>query len=103
MATTKAREARSLPIKYLYEQLDFRRDILEHPSPTMYKFAGGQSAFDRLAEAQYRRCLEDPILSQVFGTVADPEHAPRLAAWLAEVFGGPKTYSEGYGGHEGMI
>src|SRR5260221_13492454 len=69
----------------------------------MYEFAGGQSAFERLAEAQYRRCLDDPILSQVFGTVADPDHAPRLAAWLAEVFGGPKTYSEGYGGHDGMI
>jgi hemoglobin len=73
------------------------------PTPTMYEFAGGPSVFERLAEAQYRRCLEDPILCRVFGTVAHPEHAPRLAAWLAEVFGGPKTYSERYGGHDGMV
>jgi hemoglobin len=35
--------------------------------------------------------------------VARPEHAARLAAWLGEVFGGPKTYSERYGGHAALV
>ncbi len=51
----------------------------------------------------YRRCLTDPLLTPQFGTTARPEHAARLAAWLAEVFGGPKTYSEKYGGHAAMV
>ncbi|HEX4215151.1 MAG TPA: group II truncated hemoglobin [Candidatus Dormibacteraeota bacterium] len=70
---------------------------------TIYEHAGGLPAFQRLAQAQYRRCLEDPILSPIFGTEPRPEHAPRLAAWLAEVFGGPRTYTEEFGGHEGMV
>lgn len=70
---------------------------------TIYEHAGGMPAFQRLAEAHYRRCLEDPILSRVFGTEPIPEHAPHLAAWLAEVFGGPRTYSEELGGHGAMV
>jgi truncated hemoglobin YjbI len=70
---------------------------------TMYEFAGGADAFHRLAEAQYRRCREDPVLVAVFGADEQPGHAERLGAWLAEVFGGPKTYSERYGGHEAMV
>jgi hemoglobin len=68
-----------------------------------YEYAGGAAAFERLAEAHYRRCLTDPVLTQQFGTVAKPEHAARLAAWLGEVFGGPKTYSENFGGHAAMV
>ena len=70
---------------------------------SLYEHAGGAAAFERLAEAHYRRCLTDPLLTPQFGTVARPEHAARLAAWLGEVFGGPKTYSEKYGGHEAMV
>jgi hypothetical protein len=32
-----------------------------------------------------------------------PDHPERVAAWLGEVFGGPKAYSEGYGTYERMI
>ena len=32
-----------------------------------------------------------------------PDHPRRVAAWLGEVFGGPKAYSEGYGGYERMV
>lgn len=69
----------------------------------MYEFAGGMDAFRRLAEAQYRRCRQDPVLTPVFGTEEQPGHAERLGAWFAEVFGGPKTYSERHGGHDAMV
>jgi truncated hemoglobin YjbI len=32
-----------------------------------------------------------------------PDHPERVAAWLSEVFGGPKFYSERYGGYSRMI
>ena len=32
-----------------------------------------------------------------------PDHPERVAAWLGEVFGGAKAYSEGYGGYERMV
>lgn len=70
---------------------------------TLYEYAGGMPAFERLAEAHYRRSLADPVLSAQFGTTPQPDHAAHLAAWLAEVFGGPKTYSESFGGHDGMV
>jgi hypothetical protein len=32
-----------------------------------------------------------------------PDHPQRVARWLGEVFGGPKLYSESYGGYKRMI
>ena len=32
-----------------------------------------------------------------------PDHPVRVARWLGEVFGGPKLYSESYGGYDRMI
>ena len=70
---------------------------------SLYDFAGGDAAWQALAEVHYRRCLSDPVLQQVFGTEGRPDHAAHLGAWLAEVFGGPETYTQRYGGHEEMI
>ena len=70
---------------------------------TIYEYAGGADAFRRLAEAHYRRCLTDPVLSQVFGTDGRPDHAEHLAAWLSEVFGGPDMYTREYGGHGALL
>lgn len=72
-------------------------------SPTLYEFAGGRDAIDRLADAHYRRCLADPVLSQVFGSVGSSTHAAHLADWFTEVLGGPKAYTEHHGGHEGLL
>ncbi|MEV0650871.1 group II truncated hemoglobin [Phytomonospora sp. NPDC050363] len=71
--------------------------------PTIYEFIGGQDALRRLAEAHYRRCVTDPVLSQVFGTEPRPEHAVHLADWLGEVFEGPATYTAEHGGHEALL
>jgi hemoglobin len=61
---------------------------------TLYEAAGGAEAFLALARAHHARCLADPELNHPFtreGT--HPEHVERLAAYWAEVMGGPPTYS----------
>src|SRR6185436_7790006 len=67
--------------------------------PTIFEHLGGAAALRRLAEAQYRRCLTDPILIPVFGAQGRAGHVEHLAAWLGEVFGGPDSYTRELGGH----
>jgi truncated hemoglobin YjbI len=45
---------------------------------------------------------EDPLLAPLFANMA-PDHPERVAAWLGETFGGPKRYSEDYGGYDRMV
>src|SRR5262249_351646 len=71
--------------------------------PTIFEHMGGAEALHRLADAQYRRCLTDPILVQVFGTQGRPGHVEHLAAWLGEVFGGPDAYKPELGGHGALL
>jgi hemoglobin len=71
--------------------------------PSIYEFAGGGPAFRALAAANHERCLQDPELNHPFSHPGDPQHLEHLASYWAEVFGGPATYSESYGGHSGML
>ena len=71
--------------------------------PTMFEYAGGDRALRALAETHYGRCLTDPVLSQVFGTDARPEHVAHLADWLGEVLGGPDRYTQLHGGHHALL
>ena len=71
--------------------------------PTMFEFAGGELAFLALAAAHHERCLQDPELNHPFSHGVNPEHIDRLAAYWAEVFGGPARFSELYGGHSAML
>lgn len=71
--------------------------------PTIFQHLGGAPALLRLAEAQYRRCLTDPVLTQVFGVEPRPGHVEHLAAWLGEVFGGPDVYTRQLGGHGALL
>jgi hemoglobin len=71
--------------------------------PTIYEYLGGAGALHRWADAQYRGCLADPVLSQVFGTQGRPGHVEHLAAWLGEVFGGPDDYTREWGGHGALL
>ncbi len=71
--------------------------------PTLYDFAGGGEAFLALSLAMHARCLADPVLNHPFSHGTSPEHDVRLAQYLGEVFGGPRTYSERYGGHSAML
>ncbi|WP_129666009.1 group II truncated hemoglobin [Phytoactinopolyspora endophytica] len=63
--------------------------------PTLYEFAGGESAILALAIAHHKRCLEDPELNHPFSHPDQhPQHVERLAAYWAEVLGGPPRFSE---------
>jgi hemoglobin len=69
----------------------------------MFEFAGGEQAFLALAAATTERCLADPELNHAFTGGLNPRHDENLAAYWAEVFGGPDTYSRNLGGHSGML
>jgi hemoglobin len=70
--------------------------------PTLYEWAGGAPAFERLTEAFYRRVRQDEILAPLFARMP-PDHPAHVATWLAEVFGGPARYSEEHGGYPHML
>jgi len=71
---------------------------------TLFEFAGGDAAFRALAASHHRRCLEDPELNHPFSHPdQDPHHIERLAAYWADVMGGPPHYSHGYGDQFGML
>ena len=71
--------------------------------PTLYEWAGGQGVFERLTELFYSKVLQDELLEPVFRHMS-PEHSKHVAHFIAEVFGGPKTYTEGdNGSHAGMV
>jgi hemoglobin len=62
--------------------------------PTLYEFAGGEQAFLRLAAAHHARCLADPELNHPFSHPGqNPQHVERLAAYWAQVMGGPPAYT----------
>jgi hemoglobin len=67
--------------------------------PTLYEWAGGGEALQRLFTAFYRRVPEDDVLAPVFAKM-HPDHAKRVATWLGQVFGGPEEYD---GGHARMV
>ena len=72
--------------------------------PTLYEFAGDKSAFLALATAHHARCLADPELNHPFSHPGQhPQHVERLAAYWAEVMGGPPRYSESGGDHSAML
>lgn len=70
--------------------------------PSLYQWAGGLPALERLTRVFYGRVPRDPLLAPIFAQM-DPGHAQHVAEFIAEVFGGPKHYSERRGGHPAMI
>ena len=70
--------------------------------PSLYEWAGGADALLKLFETFYRHVRDDEVLAPVFAHM-DPAHPQHVAAWLGEVFGGPKEYSANRGGHAHMI
>jgi hemoglobin len=70
--------------------------------PTLYEWLGGMPALEQLTCLFYSRVSGDPILAPVFANMS-AEHPKHVAEFLAEVFGGPATYSAERGGHPEMI
>jgi hemoglobin len=72
--------------------------------PTLFEFAGGEAAFLTLAEAHHARCLADPELNHPFSHPGQhPQHVERLAAYWAEVMGGPAMYSRSCGDQSSLL
>jgi CDGSH-type Zn-finger protein/truncated hemoglobin YjbI len=71
--------------------------------PTLFEWAGGFPALLRMTRVFYSKYVpQDPLVSPLFANMS-PDHPERVAAWLSEVFGGPKFYTEKYGGYSRMI
>lgn len=71
--------------------------------PTLFEWLGGMPALLRMTRLFYEKHVpNDPLLAPLFARMS-PSHPVRVAAWLGETFGGPKTYSDSYGGYDRMI
>ncbi len=72
-------------------------------TPSLYNWAGGQAVFEKLTETFYAKVLKDELLEPVFRHMSS-EHSRHVAHFIAEVFGGPKLYTDQDGGsHAGMV
>ena len=72
-------------------------------TPTLYEWAGGRQAFERLIDAFYDRVEGDELLAPLFGGSVSQEHRDHVVAWWCEVFGGPDRYTAELGGYERMV
>jgi hemoglobin len=71
--------------------------------PTLYDWAGGHEAIERLIDAFYDRVERDDLLSPLFPGGVSAEHRDHVTAWWSEVFGGPARYTDEIGGYERMV
>ena len=72
-------------------------------SPTLFDWAGGSDALERLINSFYDRVEGDGLLAPLFGGKVSGEHREHVVAWWCEVFGGPTRYSDELGGYETMV
>ncbi len=70
---------------------------------TLFEWAGGRDAFDRMINAFYDRVEQDELLSPFFPGGVGEQHRRSVATWWSEVFGGPPEYSQHLGGYERML
>ncbi len=70
---------------------------------TLYEALGGAAGVLRLAEAWHQRVLADEVVAHAFSHGFHPEHTERLAAYWAEAWGGPATYSERHGSESAVV
>jgi hemoglobin len=71
--------------------------------PTLYEWAGGREAFERLIDAFYDRVEGDELISPLFPDGISEEHRHNVTLWWSEVFGGPAEYTEQLGGYHRMV
>jgi truncated hemoglobin YjbI len=84
--------------------VDFKDPALDADSePSIFEWAGGLPALRRMTRIFYEKYVpQDTLPAPLFASMS-PDHPERVAAWLGEVFCGPKGYSRDYGGHTRMI
>jgi truncated hemoglobin YjbI/quinol monooxygenase YgiN len=87
------------------EMRHYERTAVHGPGgalPTLYEWAGGIDALERLTRVFYVHVLADDVIGPLFAQM-DDEHPRHVAMWLAEVFGGPDTYTRERGGYPTML
>jgi hemoglobin len=72
-------------------------------TPTLYEWAGGRKALERLIDAFYDRVERDELISPLFPGGVSAEHRRNVILWWSEVFGGPAEYTEQLGGYPRMV
>ncbi|GII88304.1 hypothetical protein Ssi03_62940 [Sphaerisporangium siamense] len=70
--------------------------------PSLYEWAGGAEALERLTTRFYELVAEDDLIGPLFKGM-DPGHPRYVAMWLSEVFGGPNRYTTERGGYPHML
>lgn len=71
--------------------------------PSLYTWAGGQEALEKLTAVFYAKVMKDELLEPVFRHMS-PEHSKHVAHFIGQVFGGPPVYTgEDKGSHAGMV
>ena len=70
--------------------------------PTLYEWAGGRPAFERLIDAFYDRVERDDLLSPLFPGGVTVQHRQHVTLWWSEVMGGPADYTA-LGGYPRML
>jgi CDGSH-type Zn-finger protein/truncated hemoglobin YjbI len=84
--------------------IQFRHPVADPDhAPTLFEWAGGLPALTAMTRIFYSKYVPgDPLIGPLFAEMA-PDHAERVASWLGEVFGGPRNYTNRYGGYTRMI
>ena len=72
-------------------------------TPTLYEWAGGGEAIERLINSFYDRVEADDLISPFFPGGVSAEHRDHVVAWWSEVFGEPDRYTRELGGYENML
>jgi truncated hemoglobin YjbI len=81
------------------------RDPVTDPErePTIFEWAGGLPALTRMARLFCEKHVPaDPVLAPLFANMP-PGFPQRMAAWLAEVFGGPESGGDPQDGYPRML
>jgi hemoglobin len=87
-------DRRTIPVRYVAPV---------NKVPSLFEWAGGRDAFDRMINAFYDRVEQDELLSPFFPGGVHVDHRHNVATWWSEVFGGQAQYSEQLGGYERML
>lgn len=70
--------------------------------PSLAQWSGGPEAIAAMVGRFYDKVPQDPVLAPVFAGM-NPHHAVHVSAFLTEVFGGPRGYTDAGGSHARMI
>lgn len=71
--------------------------------PTLYQWAGGVEALEKLTKVFYDKVLKDELLYPVFKNMSG-DHSKHVAHFIGEVFGGPTLYTQNdNGSHAKMV